>query len=493
MFCHGLTSAQRNYFEILPDHIGNNQRLFEKFGPIFKTTSLGRTSYQINDAELAAIVFAETDFFTKKINPDHPLYPIKDDQAGVFLSDTDNPAWSIVHKFLPPAFGPKAVRHYAPIMQACIESALPIFDKLEEEEESWNVYQYMVKLGAETIGKVVLGMDFDHFKEVDSGLHPFVRAIVEVLSLNKKIASKGEFFAHLPFGDPKKLKEIQDWEASEVDKVIQNTKAGGTEDLPLQDAALHATNVIDYLVRAVDSNGEKLPKENLVSAVIVASGAGFATTSTLLSWLIYGLVAYPGMQARLLQELVDNDFNDDTVVTPELIEKLEFQDKYVKEMQRINNPSYQPGRTAKTDLVLPGGYRLHEGDVVIGMFRIEDFGLHRTDHCSAAIRHIHMNPKYWDNPTNFDPDRWDSDAVKNRHKAAYCPFAVGPRSCIGFNFALQEVKLFLPKLVWRYHWDKVGEAAVQYDPYFQLVRPVNLYVRTQKRTVWPSKSDLDKW
>lgn len=35
-------------------------------------------------------------------------------------------------------------------------------------------------------------------------------------------------------------------------------------------------------------------------------------------------------------------------------------------------------------------------------------------------------------------------------------FAVGGRSCLGFNFALQEVKVFLPKLVYRYHWSKEG-------------------------------------
>lgn len=75
------------------------------------------------------------------------------------------------------------------------------------------------------------------------------------------------------------------------------------------------------------------------------------------------------------------------------------------------------------------------------------------------------------------------------HKAQYIPFATGPRMCIGFNFALQEVKIFLPKLVWRYHWEKEGETAVEYDPFFQLIRPVNLYVRTQKRTKYPSKSE----
>jgi hypothetical protein len=61
--------------------------------------------------------------------------------------------------------------------------------------------------------------------------------------------------------------------------------------------------------------------------------------------------------------------------------------------------------------------------------------------------------------------------------------------CIGFNFALQEVKVFLPKLVWRYQWMKEGETAVEYDPFFQLIRPVNLYVKTQRRTDYPSKSD----
>ena len=72
-----------NYFEILPDHLGNNQRLFERYGPIFKTTSLGRTVFQINDAELAAIVFAETDFFTKRIPK--PKFTGKEDPKPISL------------------------------------------------------------------------------------------------------------------------------------------------------------------------------------------------------------------------------------------------------------------------------------------------------------------------------------------------------------------------------------------------------------------------
>jgi hypothetical protein len=77
---------------VYPDHLGNNQRLFDKYGPIFKSTNMGKTVLQTNDPELGQIALSETEFFSKEINDDHPLKPIKQEKAGVFVSDTSNPA-----------------------------------------------------------------------------------------------------------------------------------------------------------------------------------------------------------------------------------------------------------------------------------------------------------------------------------------------------------------------------------------------------------------
>ncbi|GAB7339728.1 hypothetical protein MBLNU457_6294t1 [Dothideomycetes sp. NU457] len=461
-----------SYLEVFPDHLGNNQRLFDKYGPLFKENTMGSVVHQTNDPELASIVFVESEFFSKQIGPNHPLQPIKNNLAGVFLGDTSNPNWKIVHKYMPPALGPKAVRHYAPQMNSCCEESYPVFDDLEDKGEAWNVYQYMLKLSSGTVGKIIMGKDLHHFTSTDAPLHKIVLAIAESLAINKKIASRGEWYSHLPFGDPARLKNLQKYMADEIQAAIKDAKSNGTEDIPLQDAALKAANVIDYFVRAVDSSGERLPTENLVAAVTVAAGAGFTTTSSLLSWCLYGFVHYDGVQARLLQELVDHDITDTSDITADQIDDLEELGKFVKEMQRRHNPSYQPGRTAQKDMILPGGYQLRKGDVVI-----------------PALHHIHNNPKVWDNPARFDMDRWDTDEVKNRHKAAYVPFATGGRMCIGFNFALLEVKIFLCKLVYRYHWEKEGDAETEYDPFFQLIRPLNLYVRTQKREAYPSKSN----
>ncbi|KAF4471539.1 cytochrome P450 oxidoreductase [Fusarium albosuccineum] len=460
-----------NYFEVYPDHLGNHQRLFEKYGPLFKTTNMGSTIYHTNDPQLAGIVFGETDFFSKRIIEGHPLHPIKNKEAGVFLGDTDTPEWKEVHKFLPPALGPKAVRHYAPTMQKTVEDAFKVFDELDERDEAWNVYPYMLKLGSQAVGKLVLGMDFKHFTAVDARLHEMVLRIAQSLELNKKITSMGSWYRNMPFGDPQRLRDARARMETMMEESVANASKG-VGDLDLQDAALQAENMVDYVLRASDSKGNKLPRNRIMEPLVVATGAGFTTTSSLLSWLIYGLVMYPGMQERLLQEMVDHGFDDNTQITADLTNKLTFLDKYIKETQRRHNPSYQPARTAAVDLILPGGYKIPKDAIVI-----------------PALHHIHNNTKIWDNPTFFDPDRWDTERVKNRPNASYIPFATGPRMCVGFNFALQEVKVFLPKLVYRYKFSLAQDGPVEYDPMFQLIRPNNLYVRAERRVKWPSKSE----
>ena len=207
-------------------------------------------------------------------------------------------------------------------------------------------------------------------------------------------------------------------------------------------------------------------------ALIVATGAGFITTSSLLSWMIYALVTNEGVQDRLLQELVDNDFSEDLQITSEYTEKLTYMNYFIKEAQRKHNPSYQPGRTARRDLILPGGYKVPKDRVVI-----------------AAMHHLANNPKLWHDPARFDPDRWGRPETEKLPKGQFMPFAMGQRMCIGFNFALQEIKIFLPKLVWHCKWIKEGDSTVDYDPMFALIRPVNLYCRAVKRVKWPPKSE----
>ncbi|KAF2205770.1 cytochrome P450 [Delitschia confertaspora ATCC 74209] len=459
-----------SYYEIFPDHLGNHYRLFRKYGPVIKTTNMGKTIYLTDAPEVAQACFLESAYMTKKINENHPLWGVKDNTA-IFIGDTETENWRLAHKFIPPSMGPRAVRHYTPLMQECVEKSFKVFDELDERGESWNVYQYMVKLASQTIGKFALGKDFHQFDAVDSPMHPIPTNIANMLSLNKKVTARGEWYSYLPFGDPAKLREMRKTVYAQLQEAVDEVKSSGKGNMPLNEAALEASCVVDYLLNGVDENGEKLPEGLILANMLVVSGAGFTTTSALMSWLIYCLVTYPGTQDRLLQELIDYGITDETKFTPDLAHGLPYLDKFVKETQRLHNASFQPGRTTKTDVVLPLGYRLPANSVVI-----------------PALYAIHTNPSIWHDPFKFDPDRWDTEEVKNRHRCAYVPFATGPRGCIGFNFALLEVKVLLSKLVLRYEFEREGLEAIEYDPEFQLIRPLNFYVSAKKRTSWPAKS-----
>lgn len=155
---------------------------------------------------------------------------------------------------------------------------------------------------------------------------------------------------------PKNLQEVQKHTYSILQEVIDNGITAGASDLPLNDAALQASCVVGYLLRATKEDGKILPTSLIVASMMIVTFARFTTTSSLLSWLLYSLVTYPGAQDRLLQELIDFNISNRTQWTSELANSLPFLDKFIEETQRLRNPSFQLGRTTKTEVMVPGGY-----------------------------------------------------------------------------------------------------------------------------------------
>ena len=63
---------------------------------------------------------------------------------------------------------------------------------------------------------------------------------------------------------------------------------------------------------------------------------------------------------------------------------------------------------------------------------------------------MHRDPRYYDEPEHFNPDRWVDIRSKEAPKFAYFPFGGGPRTCIGASFAMTEAALVLATIAQRY-------------------------------------------
>ena len=63
---------------------------------------------------------------------------------------------------------------------------------------------------------------------------------------------------------------------------------------------------------------------------------------------------------------------------------------------------------------------------------------------------LHRDPRFFDQPEQFNPDRWTTDAAQHLPKFAYFPFGGGPRLCIGASFAMMEANLLLAAIAQRF-------------------------------------------
>jgi cytochrome P450 len=91
---------------------------------------------------------------------------------------------------------------------------------------------------------------------------------------------------------------------------------------------------------------------------------------------------------------------------------------------------------------------------------------------------LHRNPKYWENPEDFNPERFLGDQKKQSYQYFY-PFGAGPRMCIGLGFAIYEMSLVLSYILKKYSITSSNKD-IQVNPLITL-KPIGAAVTFSKR------------
>jgi cytochrome P450 len=238
--------------------------------------------------------------------------------------------------------------------------------------------------------------------------------------------------------------------------------AADADDRPPLDA-LDDPDLLDLLLaanRAADP-GDRLSRRELRDDLVTFLFAGHETTALALTYACHLLAANPPTADRLTAEL-DRLDGDPTVAD---LPALPYTEAVVRESLRRYPPLYTLFREPLEPVVLDG-CRVPAGATLVLPQRI-----------------VHTDPRWWDEPLAFRPERWldgddtVTDGADDRPEYAYFPFGGGKRHCIGARFAMLEARLALATLARRWRFTDPGDLTPSLAVTLQPEEPVRLTVR----------------
>jgi cytochrome P450 len=215
-------------------------------------------------------------------------------------------------------------------------------------------------------------------------------------------------------------------------------------------ASDHGEDLLSILLSSRDEIGRPMPERELRDEIVTLFLAGHETTANAMAWTLYLLARHPSVEALLVSEL--RCVLGDRHPTSSDLPHLKYTLQVIKESMRLYPPVGGIGREAITGMKL-GEYSVPAGTNIF----ISQWLMHR-------------NPRFFEEPTAFKPERWTTEFERALPALAYLPFGGGPRLCIGAAFAMTEMTVLLAMIARRFRLSLVSEHEIK--PVFSIsLRP----------------------
>lgn len=179
------------------------------------------------------------------------------------------------------------------------------------------------------------------------------------------------------------------------------------------------TDFLSRLSAQLDEDGDALPEQEVLDALIFLLIAAHDTMSSALTSCLWFLASQPEWASRLRDELRHTGIDSGAEAG---LARLPLMTMFFKEAVRLNPPAPVVWRRTLREVSLYGR-RIPAGTMV-----------------GANLSISHRLPDVWPDPTRFDPSRFTPDAEAGRDRFAYAPFGAGIHKCLGMHFAQQHAK-----------------------------------------------------
>ncbi|GFO45452.1 cytochrome p450 3a4-like [Plakobranchus ocellatus] len=253
------------------------------------------------------------------------------------------------------------------------------------------------------------------------------------------------------------------------------------------------SDFLQSLVSAHVASDGAMTVEDLIGQSLLILFAAFDTTSTTLQFCFVLLALHPDIQERVYREIIDvcgdvNEGEDTESRAPshEQLQHLHYMQQVIDETLRLFPPalflSRLTNKTTSVDLISDHTERFQAdseisdpqedkhhievgsnnaigGEFLFSKSQVQSAEASKCERSKVPagrtitipagasilipVAKIHRDPRYYEDPENFDPDRFLPENRARRQPFAFLPFGLGPRQCIGMRMAYLEIKTAL--------------------------------------------------
>ncbi|MCP2027051.1 cytochrome P450 [Flavobacterium sp. HSC-32F16] len=416
-----------------------HRRYFEKLGDSF-SIRIGFSKYIIlsRDNEIAQYILVKNqkNYHKSKFQS---VYLSKYLGKGLLTNDGD--FWLKQRRLIQPAFHKQKMNQLVDNINTTITSEL---DDLIEEKPI-DLFPVMSNLAFNVVAKSLFQLS-----TAEDKFHRIKFIIEEVQNfLIKEIRLPHKAWWFSLSGQVKKHLSLAEENNKLIQEIIEERKASNEEINDLLNMLLETR---------YEDTGEGMTVEQLIDEIKVLFIAGHETTANALTFTLHLLGNNPEVQQKVFDEISEIESQTDNII--EQLQKMTYTSAVLNESMRLFPPAWITDRQNLEDDSL-AQFKIKK-DTLIGV----------------SFYELHRNPKYWNNPDEFIPDRFLGEQKKESMQYFY-PFGAGPRMCIGTGFAIYEMCLTISQIVKKYVI-KSNNDVVQFNPLITL-KPVNVEASFFKR------------
>jgi cytochrome P450 len=331
--------------------------------------------------------------------------------VGNGLVTSEGDFWRRQRRLAQPAFHRERVDAYARAMVDLTERMLDGW----QDGAALDAHEGMMLLTQQVVARTLFGADVSGDSiEIGEALGRIVRPFSSQATLKWILDNRLPTPGHFRFN--RDVRRIDCF----VYRLIAERRASGEE----------TGDLLSMLLRAQDEDGSGMTDKQLRDELMTIFLAGHETTALALTWGWYLLAQNPEAEGALAAEL--EDVLGGRTPTAADLPRLRYAEWVVKESMRLYPPAWGVGRECVRECEV-GGHVVPTGMQVFAFQWV-----------------VQRDPRWFDDPLTFRPERWGEESAARLPRYAYFPFGGGPRLCIGNYFATMEAVLILSTVAQRF-------------------------------------------